>query len=207
MAGRVDVFSQLAQLDAALMSVAATASSVKAQVAADMQEIGKAIDDATGSGGASKLDDFLFLLEQKVGEGHYLATVIKEFIGDVEDGVRRADEAARAFGDIHIEFEGKARLLGPLLQELLTDAAQTAAALRQGIVEAKDWQAALERLRGMQGQAAQSIVKMFEAFREGRVTLDFLLKTINDLKRLKPGDKANDLYQLLADAARTGDFT
>lgn len=174
------------------------------QIEEHAAQIAQKVEEAT-TGGATALDDFIYLLEAKVKQGDTLAQIVLGFIHDVEIGARRADEAQKAFSGILSTLTGETRSLGALLQDLLSGADLTKNKLQEGVLAAKDWKAVLERLRQYHSQAAQNIAAIFEAFKAGKVTIDFLLKAIQEFKqKARPGDAAADLAQILGDAARQG---
>lgn len=201
-----DVFAMVMDLRTQLTDLATHASNVRAQVATEVQEIGRGVTDATRHA-ATALDDFIFLLQQKVEQGDDLAQSVLDIIAQVEAGTLRADQAAQAFIDITTTLTGETRNLGALLQDLLGQAQVTQQNLLTGIQAARDWKGALEALREIHSQAAQNVVKIFEAFQQGKVTLEFMLKVLQEIKqKVKPGDAVGELADILANAGRTGDF-
>lgn len=196
-------------LDAALRRLVATAEGVASQV----ESHAKRIDDTLAEVGdrvATKTDDLIFQLEALADSGNAWAESLLDVVHQVEEGTVDAGKAVHALGDGVIVLDGQLRTVRDVLLDVLPTTGQVQQQILDLKRELKDQGAGIDELIRRLGQQhnvyAQQFARLVEAFRQGRATLDAVLKMAQQLQRVLPGSETGALAELLADAARQGDL-
>lgn len=194
--------STLAGLDAIvemLGRVSSASAETAKQVEANAQRVIKALDRQNDG-----LTKGLRQLREMADSGNEWAQRADQIAGAVAEGLAPASVAIHGFGDAMIEIEGRSRswrdfASGLGLGQLNTD-------LRTLIETSKTYEERVGILNDLQGEQAQSVAKLIEAYSNGSATIDEVLQKLGEAQRAQGvlGQLATDLYADLKNKQRQG---
>jgi archaellum component FlaC len=199
----VSAIDQLGKLDAALKSIATTASASADEVERASERIAKSVERTTREGG-SKLDDFKFTLGNIGDAGNQFAQQLAAVIADVEAGIVRAEDAVHVMGDGFVFFEGQMRRAQDVLAEVLPSTGEVQRRIKEATAEVTTFEQVMERLNNQTNQVARDFAKMVDAFRKGRLSLSEFQKAAAEIGRQLPGSEVAELADIAEQLGRQG---
>lgn len=159
-------------------------------------------------GAATRLDDFLFQLNDVAASGNQWAEMLLGLIQQVKEGILDGQKVMHAFGEGVVQFNGELRNVSDLLSELLPTVGEVQAGIREMVEELQREGFTIEdiigRLRQQHLTYAHDFARLLEAFREGRATLQAVLEAAQKLQSAFPESEAAALADLIAEGLRTG---
>lgn len=204
----MSVFEDLANLDAGLKAVAATASSAAASVERDAGRIAGAV--AAAQANADQIGQAVDKISEQIAKGaNVWSEELQLQIELLNVGGQRVDQFLAKWGDAVIQTENGAETIRQAfdtldvrgreqqIQELIV-------AIRRGSEGVQD---ALAFLATAQGKYADELRKTVEQVQKGQAPIEKLLALVQQIKAQFGGTAYADLAQALADAARTGDLS
>jgi len=199
------IFDNLAQLDAALKSVAATSSSVAEQVSGDAARITQAVSDARTAG--YEMGEVIEGITEQIGDNTNIWSEELQLQFDLlAVGGQRLDAFLAKWGDAVVQTANGAETIRQAFEGLDArgreqEIQQLIQAVRHG---AEGVTEALGFLSKAQGKYADELRKTVEAVLSGKADIGKLLALLNQIKAQFGNTAFADLAQALTDAARQG---
>jgi hypothetical protein len=210
----MSTLASLQSIQTALVAVAVEAvrtagvvTSAGQQISGTLRQVSTDVEEHTVKIG-TKLDDLKFFLQQSIDAGDEMAVWLLKLVQGVEDGSVRADAAIQAVGGSVIILDGRVQQLQGLLRDLLPSTGEVQARIRETIKEMGGYEDAMARLHELHSAQALQFAQLVKAYRDGKVSLDLLMRTVEQIRRSMPGSEldalAQMLYQELAQGQRQG---